>query len=293
MVKQYKKASIFESVKGSLQQKGFTPEDANKPTYSGKITIPSAGPGISVTCPDNPIIGGKYNVFFQIRAGNSPTKAGINTIIVQAEAGGMASSENTKAFGNTDWVKKQLGIIQNTLSQKFGSVSLGKLGFGSFSGGYDAVGKIISDPSISDKVNSVVVLDGIHQGKRGKPDPNGMKPWVQFAEKAKKDPSKKFVFVYTAVDPSSYASTSDSANYINKNVGAEQVPTENVRTFGGVKPTGVSSSGGYTAIQLFPRKDETKPGYGYNEREQRMQHIQAAKALPDVWNEYLKDWNGE
>jgi len=295
-----KEAEIFTEVANSLKEKGFEPEkkdkvseaDKNKPTYSGKVTIPAAKRGVTVKTPDNPIINGKYNVFFQIRHGRNPTKSGVNTIIVEAEAGGMGSSENTAAFGNSAWVNKQLGIIQSTLSKKFGSVSLGKLGFGSFSGGYDAVGNILRDKKLSEKIDSVVVLDGIHHGQRGKPNAAAMKAWVDFAAKAKNDPNKKFVFLYTAVDPGTYASTSDSANYIMNNIGVENKKTEEGhRQFAGVRPAAVGSEGGFNAIQLYERKTD-KPGYGYNLKDAKAQHINAAKAMPDIWNEYLyEDWN--
>ena len=289
LTKLQKKAAVYDSVKSVLEQKGFKAEDINKPVYGGAINIPSVGAGIFVKCPDNPIINGKYNVFFQIRSGYNPTKAGINTILVEAEAGGKGSSENTERFGNSDWIKKQLGIIQMILSKKFGNVSLGKLGLGSFSGGYDAVGKIIADPTINDKISGLVILDGIHYGKRGKPDPNGLKPWVDFANKVKDDPTKKMVIVHTSVDPGTYASSTDTANYINKNVGAQKTKTD--KSYNGIVPASISNNGGYTAIQLYDQKDPNKFGYGYTENEMKSQHIQAAKSLKSIWGEYLKDWN--
>jgi hypothetical protein len=276
-------ASLLQDVSNSLKQKGFEP---NKPTFSGQIKIPAVMGGVSVTVPDNPIINNKYNVFFQIRSGNSPTKADINTIIVEAEAGGAASKENTEKFGNSDWIKKQLKIIQDELSKKFGNVSLGKLGLGSFSGGYEAVGKIISDPEMKSKIDSLIVLDGIHEGARGNPDPARMKKWVDFAEAAKNDPNKKFVFAYTAVDPGSYASTSDSAYYITDKLNIQRAKQEG-KEYKGIKPA---------SIQLYERKSD-QPGYGYSYDLKNKpgssghQHVMAAKILPEIWNEYLKDWN--
>lgn len=296
-----KKAEIYTDVVKSLKEKGFESKEKdkkaeaekNKPTYSRKIVIPGVKSGVSVKVPDNPIINGKYNVFFQIRHGRNPTKSGVNTIIVEAEAGGMGSSQNTAAFGNSAWVNKQLGTIHSVLSKKFGdNISLGKLGFGSFSGGYDAVGNILRDKDLQDRVDSVVVLDGIHYGQRGKPNKAGMAPWLEYAKKAKEDPSKKFVFLYTAVDHENYASTSDSADYLMNNLGVEKKSTsEEQRQFAGVKPAAIANEGGFHAVQLYDRKSD-KLGYGYNLKEMKAQHVNAAKAMPDVWNEYLfEDWN--
>lgn len=284
-------AALYDAVNQSLKLKGF---ESNKPTFTGKIKINPVMSGVSVTVPDNPIVNGKYNVFFQIRHGSSPKKSEINTIIVEAEAGGMGSKENTQKFGNSKWIKDQLKIIQDELSKINPNVTLGKLGLGSFSGGYEAVGKIISDPEMKNRIDSLIILDGIHEGKRGNPDPERMKKWVEFAELAKNDPSKKFVFVYTAVDPGSYASTSDSAYYITDKLNIQRQPSSN--EYKGVKPASVASSGGFAAIQLYDRKGD-QPGYGYSYDSKNKpgssghQHMMAAKILPDIWKEYLQDWN--
>ncbi len=290
-----KNAAVFGDVQKSLEQKGFK-SDVNKPVYSGKIRIAGVKPGISVTVPDNPVINGKYNVFIQIRPGSNATSAGINTILVQAEAGGKASAENDAAFGNADWVKQQLSLIQSELSKKFGNVSLGKLGLGSFSGGYQAVGKIISDPLMKERIDNLVVLDGIHEGKRGQPNPAAMKKWLDFAEKAKKDPNKKFTFAYTAVDPGQYASTSDSAYYLTDNLGIKREKYQGPNTYAGVSPATIANQNGFTAIQMFDRKSD-KPGYGYTHFDDNRagsmgnQHVLSAKALPDIMKETMSDWN--
>jgi len=289
LTKLQKKAAVYDTVKSSLEQKGFKAEDANKPIYGGTISIPGAKAGIEVKCPNNPIINGKYNVFVQIRPGAGASSAGINAILVYCEAGGMASAENTREFGNSDWLKKQLGIIQTVLSKKFGNVSLGKLAVSSFSGGYQALGNILADPTINDKIDSAIILDGIHFGGRNKPDPVGLKPFTDFANKVKNDPTKKMVVLHSSVDPGTYASSTTTANYINQNVGAQKSKTD--KTYNGITPASISNVGGYTAIQLFDQKDPGKLGYGYDEKQQKNQHVQCAKALSQIMSEYLKDWN--
>lgn len=297
--KTIKKAEIYGDVIKSLEQKGFEQKDdkseqkKNEPIYSGKIAIPGVKAGVSVQVPDNPIVNGKYNVLFQIRPGKGATNSGVNTIVVNAEAGGMASAENTKAFGNSAWVKQQLATIHSALTKVFGNnISLGKLSFSSFSGGYSAVGNILRDPQMRDRIDSVIVLDGIHYGERGKPNVAGMQPWLDYARAAKEDPNKRFIFLYTAVDPSTYASTSDSAKYLLDQLNIENKKTsEGQRTLGGVVPAGIGQEGGFSAIRLYDRKTD-KPGYGYSLNEMKKQHISAANALGDVLNEYLyNDWN--
>ena len=98
--------------------------------------------------------------------------------------------------------------------------------------------------------------------------------------------------MYTAVDPGTYASTSDSANYIMNSIGVENKKTEEgQRRFAGVVPAAIGSDGGFHAVQLYERKSD-RIGYGYDVKERKAQHVNAAKAMPDIWNEYLfEDWN--
>ena len=132
-------------------------------------------------------------------------------------------------------------------------------------------------------------MDGIHEGKRSNPDPTRMKRWVQFAQEAKNDPkNKQFVFIHSAVDPGSYASTTDSANYLNQNVGA--IPSLTNNTYAGIKPAAINNIGGFTTIQLYNKQSDNL-GYGYTEKEMKNQHIMTAKALPDIMSNYLSNWN--
>lgn len=281
-----KSAALYDDVKNSLKNsKNYNPSN---PTYTNQIKIPGIN-GAVVIVPDNPIINGKYNVLIQIRPGTNATKAGINTIVVNCEAGGMASKENAEKYGNSKWIKEQLQVIQTELSKRFGNVSLGKLGLTSFSGGYQAVGNIIEDPEMRSKINSLIIMDGIHEGKRSNPDPTRMKRWVQFAQEAKNDPkNKQFVFIHSAVDPGSYSSTTDSANYLNQNVGA--IPSLTNNTYAGIKPAAINNIGGFTTIQLYNKQSDNL-GYGYTEKEMKNQHIMTAKALPDIMSNYLSNWN--
>ena len=272
----------------------------NKPTYSNKLPIKSVHPKAYVVCPDNPIVDdeGNYNVFFHIRPGSGIQNSYLNSIHVMAEAGGMGSSENAQAFGHRNWIESQLEVIHQAVSKKYPEAKRNLLGLSSFSGGYQAVGQLISDYEILDMVDAVVVLDGIHEGKRGNPDPGRMNKWVHLARPCAEDKNKKFIFLYTAVDPGTYSSTSDAAFYLTDYLGLTRVPMDGYDiSFAGVKPATVAWQEGFRAIQLYPRKNDG-PGYGYiykpnNEKgTSGHQHIIAGKCFPDIANRYLlQQWN--
>ena len=305
LTKLQKKAAVFDSVKMSLEQKGFKAEDVNKPIYSGKIKINSGNPNVTITVPDNPIIGGikksdgtyengKYNVFIQIKSGFGATKAGINAIIVEANAnidGGLSGAYD-KLFPNADWAKTALSNIQSTMTKYFGNVSLNKLGVGNFSAGYSGADKLLKDPVLKNNITDVVSLDGMHYGKSGKINEAAMKPWLDFAKAAKNDPNKKFIMLHTSVNPGSYISTTETSQYLLDQLGMKRQSNNNEIAFAGVKPASIANDGGVSIIQLYDKQDpytiNNKPNVfgtsGY-------QHIQAAKSLPDVWNKALQYWN--
>jgi len=301
-----KKAAILETVKNSLEQKGFKAEDKNKPVYGGKIKVNSGNPNVVITVPDNPIVSGikkpdgtydngKYNVFIQIKSGVGATKAGINTIIVEANAnidGGLSGAYD-KLFPNADWAKTALANIQSSLSKYFGNVSLNRLGVGNFSAGYSGADKLLSDPKLKNNITDVISLDGLHYGKKGKVNEAAMKPWLDFAKEAKKDPSKKFVMLHTSIDPGAYISTTESSQYLIDQLGAKREGYNGPSTFAGIKPVSEANSGGVSIVQLYDKQDP----YTINGRPNvpgtsGYQHIQAARSLGDAFGEYLRDWNG-
>ncbi len=305
LTKLQKKAAVYDVVKSTLEQKGFKAEDVNKPVYSGKIRINSGNPNVIITVPDNPIIGGtkkpdgtysngKYNVFIQIKSGTGATKAGINTIIVEANAnidGGLSGAYD-KLFPNADWAKTALGNIQSALTKYFGNVSLNKLGVGNFSAGYSGADKLLSDPVLKNNITDVVSLDGMHYGKSGKINELAMKPWLDFAKSAKNDPNKKFVMLHTSVNPGSYISTTETAQYLLDQLGIKRQPYNNEKTFAGIKPASIANNGGVSVVQLYDKDDPyTINGKSNAPGTSGYQHIQAARSLPEIWGEYLKDWN--
>lgn len=266
-----------------------------KPSYTKKISIKSARSNSYVSCPDSPIIDNKYNTFFHIRPGADIENSFLNAIHVKAEAGGM-STPNAQQFGNAAWIEDQLDIIQKTIQKIHPGASLNKLGLSSFSGGYEAVGMILS--KMSRPIDAVVILDGIHAGKRGNPSPSGMEKWLKAAGQAKADQNKWFIFVYTAVDPTSYASTSDSAFYLTDKLSIPRTPVDGYNiSFAGIKPSSIAAENGFRAIQLFPRKNDG-PGYGYpyypdnRPGSSGYQHVMAGKCFPGVADRYLvSTWN--
>lgn len=230
--------------------------------------------------PENPVApDGTVNVMFQFRwsSGASPMNAGINTVIVQGDAKGLGGGEGAKQLGSPQFINDTIKKILDHLKPNYPNVKLGKLGFSAFSGGYGPIwwalkhkDQLIKQPDI------VIVADGIHHGVSS--GSKGMQPWVDYAQEAAKDPSKKFVVLHTAVDPQKYPSTTQTANYMLDNLGMQRREVaSNLYKNWNVAPKSVATKGGFTVMEI-PGADKAA-------------HTAAGKALPHLWNTYMADWN--
>lgn len=93
-----------------------------------------------------------------------------------------------------------------------------------FSAGYGAIRKILRSQSNYDKVNAVLLLDGIHASyiperivlaEGGKIDSTGLNAFINLASDAsKKNSKKKFLITHSEIFPGTYVSTTEATDYI-------------------------------------------------------------------------------
>lgn len=233
------------------------------------LPINPSVPGISILVPEKPILpNGAVNFIFQVRGiPSGDTKmaenGSLNAVVVTAEAGGSGSLENLQRYGNVEWINDTIRKVLKSLSKVNNGVepTVGRIGLSSWSGGYGSLAKILENKlKLIAPISSVTVFDGIHDK-----DPNRLKPWVDFAKEAQKDPSKKFVIVHTDIKPN-YTSSTESAKLISDAVGAK--PDE----------TGTINSGGFSVYRV-PGNDAKA-------------HIAARDKYKDIWAKHLApDWN--
>ncbi len=294
------------------------------PFNSQPFSIPVAG--ATVWVPTNPIIGGtketdpetgkvtykggKYNVFVWIRTGGissggkmKPTKT--NAIVITVDAGGVASAENTAKYGNTAFLTGALATIDKAMKSRFGDVSLGNVGLGSFSGGYDAVGQILNklqtDPGLSGvykNLKGVMVLDGLHN------DPGGA--FGKYAKRAAQGDGQ-FVVTYSQIRPGNmvngkwvpYKSARQAAEEIATSVGAQS--QKGGPAYGTIHPDSVSSINGVKLISAFSPEDAKRPARKYDpvakkyvgplEGTQEGMHVEIAQNAQEFYNELASNWN--
>lgn len=221
-------------------------------------TLGSVGPGTTVLMPENPIKSdGSVDIVINIRGiagGDTKTASnlGVNAVIVTAEAGGLGSKENLQSYGYAgfinDAISKVLGFLKNQFPDK--NIHRGKLIISGFSGGGSAIANILAQrDKVNGPINGILFNDALHAS----PGDPRLKAIIDYAKEAIKDPDKKFKLIHTAVVPGTYASTTDVANYILKELELGRQKNENYQE--GITPASEAMAGGASVIQLYDRQD--------------------------------------
>lgn len=107
-----------------------------------------------------------------------------------------------------------------------------RLALTGWSAGYGAVIRLLENPTIADKVDAVVLLDGIHIGYMGKTQElhmAGLVPFQKFAERAVRG-EKLMLITHSKIDPIDYVGTEKTTDALLETVGV-------TRTEGGTTPT--------------------------------------------------------
>jgi len=123
---------------------------------------------------------------------------------------GEGSSVYRRAFEDAKRFGRVLGIIEHELTVPVKDVEIS-----SFSAGYGAVREIIKTPAYVEHIRTIILADSIYAGRETnavrQPLREHIDVWVPFASAAIKG-EKTFVFTYSAVPTTTYASSSECAH---------------------------------------------------------------------------------
>jgi hypothetical protein len=146
---------------------------------------------------------------------------------------GLNSGPYEQAFASRETFETLLGSIEKGLKAETGNARahVRHVGLSAWSAGYGAVNEILRRHT--DKVDAVVLLDGLH-GRwdpvphRGPDQPlktTAIAPTIEFARLARAG-RKKFVFTHSYIDPMEYTSTSVTADLLLVELGLRREPVE-------------------------------------------------------------------
>jgi hypothetical protein len=137
---------------------------------------------------------------------------------------GTGSSVYAKPFANPGSFSNLLDEAATKAAIRFEPVMLT-----AWSAGYGAVRQILRDPGAPARIQSILLLDGMHAGYiDGKPGPKesrlveaDLEEFVAFAREAAAG-KKRFVITHTEIFPGTFASTTETADYLIRRLGLKR-----------------------------------------------------------------------
>ena len=153
-----------------------------------------------------------------VRVMNGPVLVGIDL--------GIGSGPYEAMFRSAANFDKLIASVEEEMARRHGlkRARVRKLGLSAWSAGYGAVGEILRHRKFLYRVDSVVLLDGLHAGYDGDSlNATQMEPFVAFAREARA--GRKFMFVsHSSIIPVGYASTTETVNYLIAKLGGRPSP---------------------------------------------------------------------
>lgn len=139
---------------------------------------------------------------------------------------GAGSSAYGKPFADPKAFSDLLQEAETKANRKFAGV-----GLTAWSAGYGAIRAVLKTPEHYDGVRFVLLLDGLHAGYvNGKPGPkdseliaDDLAIFVRFAKDAVAG-KKQFVLTHTEIFPGTFASTTETADYLLKQLDLKRKP---------------------------------------------------------------------
>lgn len=153
--------------------------------------------------------------------------AGVNAVLALVNLG-VGSAAYDAQFSSRYALQAVLDRAQATLEKRgLKHAKLRRVALSAFSAGYAAVRGVLSQPALADRVDAVLLEDGIHTGFMPRDhslDEGRLSPFLQFAEQAAAG-KKLFSITHSEITPNAdYASTHVTTDAILAHVGVTRVP---------------------------------------------------------------------
>lgn len=187
---------------------------------------------------------------------------------------GAGSKINGQAFEDSTRFATLLDSIKLTLSTYLNhELKIRKVVLSGFSAGYGAIRQILSTQANYDRVDAVLLLDGIHASyvperkllaDGGRIDSTHVESFLKLAQDASRAESRKqFLITHSEIFPGTYASTTESTDYLLRNLNCKR---ETVLEWGPLGMQQLSSA----------RRNHFKVmGFAGNTAQDHVDHVQA------------------
>ena len=132
---------------------------------------------------------------------------------------GAGSGVYAKAFGDPKRFPDLLAEAEAKAGLRFELVTLA-----GWSAGCGAIREILKSPQAYARVRRVLAIDGIHTGYLGgKPDPENLQIYLKLGRDAMQG-AKQFIITHSEIFPGTYASTTETADYLLDQLGLRRRP---------------------------------------------------------------------
>ena len=187
---------------------------------NAQILVPRASP-LSAS--------GEFDVMFHFH-GHEPARKewvqAMNRPVFVAMTLGTGSGPYETTFKDPGAFDRLVKNVEQELSTEVRKARVRRLGLTAWSAGYGAVQEILRQPAWRDRVDTVVLLDGMHAGYFGDGlNEAQLEPFVRFAKRAAADKAL-MVVSHSSIIPPGYASTTETANFLIHELGGRPVPAK-------------------------------------------------------------------
>ncbi|MDI1479792.1 hypothetical protein [Polyangium sp. y55x31] len=159
----------------------------------------------------------------------SAAGAGLNALVYTVNLGNGSGPYEDK-FSVVGVLDQTIDKIQDTAKkQGLRDARVRRVALGSWSAGYGALAKLLDVAKNVERIDSVLVLDGIHAAyldpKAKTVDPLRLAPFFRFAKLAA-DGKRLFSITHSDIGGTEYASSAETADALLREVGAERAPAQ-------------------------------------------------------------------
>jgi hypothetical protein len=161
-------------------------------------------------------------------AGDDWRQSGLNAVIISVTLPGVGNTPYKLALADPS----RFGAILDEVIKRVGATHSRRIAVFGFSAGYAAVGQVLSNDWYYSKIDTVVLLDGLHASLvGGKPEEKAIAIFEQFARDAVAG-NKTMVVTHSSVVPPNYASTTQMTDLLLASAHVPRVEEEKRNAFG-------------------------------------------------------------
>ncbi len=161
-------------------------------------------------------------------AGEEWRQSGLNAVIVSVTLPGVGNKPYKRELGDPS----RFGAVLDEVVKQVGGTHSRRIALFGYSAGYAAVGQVLSNEWYYDKVDTVVLLDGLHASLVNKrPEESAIAIFERFAGDAVRG-EKTMVITHSSVVPPTYASTTMMTDVLLASLGLKRTLEEKKNSFG-------------------------------------------------------------